>query len=396
MNECDIIMIGGNPRKYYSGYYLVEYNEGIEYFKNHNLYNLKYYAEIEIPNDAKIIVDHKLKVGFDTLFKYEEKYIDDEYLFYNNGEIKNVDWKELIVDKVIIHKIHDFYEIKNNDEMLYNIIEINPHAIFNIDVEYLDEDIILHAFNSECKNKYGNVYRLFNSMKTNIEEINVSEMFYIKLLEYYPLALEYINEQTEEMCFNAVEKDIKAFKYVINQTEELCDYVLSKDINMFEHVKHKTDKLCKKVLTDNPDLYYYIDNPSVEVSVIALENDIYLINFVVEKTNIIDLVKYIYKHRNSCNKTLIKTLYSTSDMNNNFYSLYYIFYHYFKIYTKDIYLTYLPFPLNELYDPLYLKNNNSYTDDYLIRNIKNIKRRYTRVLNKYLMKDICEEIVNKI
>lgn len=62
------------------------------------------------------------------------------------------------------------------------------------------------------------------------------------------LALQYVKEQTEEICLAAVRQDGYALCYVKEQTEEICLEAVKRNVYALQFVKEQTEEICLAAL----------------------------------------------------------------------------------------------------------------------------------------------------
>ena len=78
-------------------------------------------------------------------------------------------------------------------------------------------------------------------------------------------ALEYIENQTEELCRMAINQNEYAIQYVINQTEELCRLAVEKNGYAIRYVQNQTEELCRLAIQRNNGAFVYIRNQTEEL-----------------------------------------------------------------------------------------------------------------------------------
>lgn len=59
--------------------------------------------------------------------------------------------------------------------------------------------------------------------------------------------LDTIDDQTNELCYFALDQDYTALQYIKNQTFDMCKYALTKNGKAFDHIRNKTDDIYKYV-----------------------------------------------------------------------------------------------------------------------------------------------------
>ena len=84
--------------------------------------------------------------------------------------------------------------------------------------------------------------------------------------------MEFIDNQTEELCKYAIEKSNGcALKYVKNQTDDICKFAIDTNPFSIEHVEVQTEDLCLYVVERDPYTIRYIRNPTLRVCEFAIE-----------------------------------------------------------------------------------------------------------------------------
>lgn len=89
------------------------------------------------------------------------------------------------------------------------------------------------------------------------------------------LALKYINNKTPELCKLAVQQNGLALQYVPEQTPELCKLAVQQNGLAIEYVKEQTPELCELAVQENAMSLYYVDNQfkTIELCKLAVEQD---------------------------------------------------------------------------------------------------------------------------
>jgi hypothetical protein len=72
------------------------------------------------------------------------------------------------------------------------------------------------------------------------------------------LALQYVKNQTEENCMEAIKQNIWALEYVNNQTEDMCMKAVKKDGLVLQFVKNQTEAICMKAVKQNSMAFKYV------------------------------------------------------------------------------------------------------------------------------------------
>jgi hypothetical protein len=83
--------------------------------------------------------------------------------------------------------------------------------------------------------------------------------------------LKYIDEQTEEVCSKAVEKNAENLKYTKNQTDELCLNAIKKSAHYILYVKNANLKLQREAIKRNCFSIKSIKNPDEQIQLEAIK-----------------------------------------------------------------------------------------------------------------------------
>lgn len=94
------------------------------------------------------------------------------------------------------------------------------------------------------------------------------------------MALQYVMAQTEQMCYDAIMHKPLAFKYVKNKTAELTEYAISEEPFNVKFASHVTPKMCKELIDNDPLSIFYLNNPPPELCLYAIKKDLRCIGSV--------------------------------------------------------------------------------------------------------------------
>ena len=86
-------------------------------------------------------------------------------------------------------------------------------------------------------------------------------------------ALQFVKEQTEEICLAAVEQYGWALKYVKEQTSEICLAAVQQNGWALEHVKEQTPEICLAAVKQNSDALKYVKEQTIENYLADIEED---------------------------------------------------------------------------------------------------------------------------
>lgn len=79
-----------------------------------------------------------------------------------------------------------------------------------------------------------------------------------------PAALEFIEEQSDDVVHTALSQDPKTLRFVRHQTELLCLEVVKRHPRCLNLVNHQTPEICEAALTKDPSSIRYIQNLSLD------------------------------------------------------------------------------------------------------------------------------------
>jgi hypothetical protein len=83
---------------------------------------------------------------------------------------------------------------------------------------------------------------------------------------------EWINNQTEENCLDAVKRCGKNLKFVKNQTEEICKFAVQERGKNIKYVNKQTEEICKIAVADWPYNLKYVNDITPELLKIAMDS----------------------------------------------------------------------------------------------------------------------------
>ena len=98
------------------------------------------------------------------------------------------------------------------------------------------------------------------------------------------LALEYVPEQTPDLCKFAIEHDFRALKYVKKQTHDLCKFAIEHDFRALKYVRDQTSELCELAINQNIIALKYVKKQTPESCEIYINKNGYALELVKEQT----------------------------------------------------------------------------------------------------------------
>ena len=141
--------------------------------------------------------------------------------------------------------------------------KINPDSIFNhkpiIDriLAYIitSSDIInIGLINKRCQSVFKTKKQQLKLKKRVEIERNINKV------QHNGYALEYIKEQTPELCMAAVTQTRLALRFVKEQTLELCMAAVSKNGYALKYVKEQTLEICMAAVKQNEFALDYVNS----------------------------------------------------------------------------------------------------------------------------------------
>jgi hypothetical protein len=118
------------------------------------------------------------------------------------------------------------------------------------------------------KNKF-KTDRLFINTITHFDDVSIE--FWINIIEDDGLALQFIKEQTEEICKLAVQQDGVALQYVKEQSKEICKLAVQQDGDALEYVKEQSEEICKLAVQHDGFALKYMKEQTEEICKLAVQ-----------------------------------------------------------------------------------------------------------------------------
>jgi len=134
----------------------------------------------------------------------------------------------------------------------------------------------------------------------NFEKITPLTEIIRKDLEMNPMHIEFIVDQTEEMCWTVIKKDAGTFKYIRKPSQEMCIHVLTRHPTLIEYIENPSAELCSIVISQG--YFKCIKNPTREIYMVAIKEiryeELYDLYKDIERRNMIDddiLKAFLYR-----------------------------------------------------------------------------------------------------
>jgi len=201
-----------------------------------------------------------------------------------------------------IYKRTKFYKFLNYDLKHYDFqykvglnidtVQFNPTSECSAGGLYFCEESKCHVFWNDYDEKLSRVtipddarvyvekYK-FKADKFILTEIidfsNMFDEFWINIAKKDHRGLDYVKNQTPEICDILVRTDIWTLRFVRDQsnmlTEDLCRYAVSVNIFALKHIKEQSEELRKFAVQLNGLALEYIQNPSEDVCKLAVQQN---------------------------------------------------------------------------------------------------------------------------
>lgn len=133
-----------------------------------------------------------------------------------------------------------------------NLSLINKNRLINFNKSKLFYLYKKSIFNNNSCIKYiipehQTIHLCLLCLKNDIHNLklihNKSEKLYIKIVKKNGLYLEYLNYQTDDICYHAIINNLNAFKFVKNITYNLCTKLIDNNYNIIKYIKELNNDL---------------------------------------------------------------------------------------------------------------------------------------------------------
>jgi hypothetical protein len=247
---------------------MIAINQSIESFSH-----MSFYSE-----DLAIYVINKCP----KMFEYIDVSFQNEYIC--ELAVKN-DYTNLVF---VNNKTYDLCMLAYN---------INVNALQFIPKEYHTYDLCLNAVN------------INGSLLEYIDIKYKTEQLCKIAVENNAFAIKYVPQQTEELCMIALRNYRYMFSDIKYKNENVCHEAIKLCPSNLKHVnkKHQTKKLCLVAIELDSCTIQYVKNPTIEMWIIALKDNIHNIHIATDinkliedlkKANEYELAKKIYEYIN--------------------------------------------------------------------------------------------------
>jgi len=112
---------------------------------------------------------------------------------------------------------------------------------------------------------------------------NIYKIFIKNILKSDGLLLQFINNQTDEMCIIACKNNINSYQYIKNKSYNLDKILLNNDGRILQFMNNQTDELCEIAIKNNIYAYQYIKNKTIDLDNKLLKIDLKILQVIDDK-----------------------------------------------------------------------------------------------------------------
>lgn len=94
------------------------------------------------------------------------------------------------------------------------------------------------------------------------------------------MALEYVEEQTPEVCMEAVKQDGRALKYVKEQIPEICMEAVKQNGWALEYVREQTPEICLEAVKQGGKALQFVEEQTAEICMEAVKQNSNALEYV--------------------------------------------------------------------------------------------------------------------
>ena len=105
-----------------------------------------------------------------------------------------------------------------------------------------------------------------------------------QVIELNGFYLQYVKEQTNEMCILAVQRYGSALQYVNEQTEYICKLAVQQDGSTLKYVKEQTHEICILAIQQYCHALKYVKIQTPEICILAVQQNGYALRHIQEQT----------------------------------------------------------------------------------------------------------------
>lgn len=225
-------------------------------------------------------------------------------VYYDSYSVMNIDLDSLYYTEISGGKFNHLFRGRKFYKFLFNHLAhrgfqyelglnidfrpFNPHGECSEGGMYFCDEFTCHLFWKDYGQKLA-VIKIPNDARVYIEKDkfktdkliltniidfkNLSDDFWINMLDKEGLVLQFIKHQTEELCKIAVRQNCLALEFVENQTEDICITAIRKCTYALRFVKDQTDALCKEAVSRTGESLCRVKKQTNEICEIAVQQN---------------------------------------------------------------------------------------------------------------------------
>ena len=122
------------------------------------------------------------------------------------------------------------------------------------------------------------------------------------------MILDFIKEQTDEICLEAVKQNGLALQYVKKQTPEICLEAVKNNASTLRYVQQQTNEMCLEAVKQNGYALQYVKNQTEEICIKAVNINISTIIYIQDANilkNVCNTLNILYLPANKNHRDLI-------------------------------------------------------------------------------------------
>ena len=129
---------------------------------------------------------------------------------------------------------------------------------------------------------------------------------YAAAIKENPHALNFIEDQTEDLCRLAIQEDGLSIQFVDKKTPSLCLTAVQQNGSALSHIPKElwTDELCMEAITQDPTILQLIDNQTEAMCIVAVSKNPEAIMYVQNQTG--SIIKAAITKQNLTNQNFVQ------------------------------------------------------------------------------------------
>lgn len=227
------------------------------------------------------------------------------YLKYIRNESKKMEIG-LCFDNVYIEHDYILKIIKDNIDDFKNLLESD--ILFSEDIQllaakyihgaaefFLESDIAISEkiqfalIKEEIKIDHNFDRYHINTIKLLESNTHIYDSVKLRIVQYVPLYIRYINDPSEEIQLEAIKSDYRSFRYIENPSEKAKIAAVTKNYKYIRYIKDPSKDVQLAAIKQNYIAISYIRKPRKEVKIAALKEDYYSIAYIRKPSKDIQL-----------------------------------------------------------------------------------------------------------